>query len=176
MYNEERNGGAYLSNYTASHTWRPWSHVIFIVCPWYGISAVRTVCAVLCTPTAERPNSFVCAAGSGNRKNKLRSKQDLHQITLWHNLWLNTAAFWVLKGKWAVFRPALFDPECGTRWVCALYCDGQVLAIFGLWLYKQRGNYMYHVLLHSGTLYFASRMLLCVAGSLWHYVFPDKIL
>lgn len=121
LYNEdERSGGAYLSNYTASHTRRSWSHVVFIVYPWYGLSAVRTVCVVLCTLTTERRHCFVCTAGSGNRNSRLRSEQDLHEITLWRNLWQNTTAFWVLKGKWAGFQPSLFDPEYGTR--CGV-CD-----------------------------------------------------
>jgi len=58
---------------------------IFIVCPWYVLSAMRTVCLVLCALTAERRHCFVRAAGGGNRNSGLRSKQDLHEITLWHN-------------------------------------------------------------------------------------------
>jgi hypothetical protein len=78
---------------------------------------VTALCVVLCNLSAERRHCFLCAAGSDNRNNRLRSKQDLHEITVWYNLWQNTAAFWVLKEKWAGFWPSLFDPGCGNRCV-----------------------------------------------------------
>jgi hypothetical protein len=74
----------------------------------------------------------VLAAGGGNRNNRLRSKQDIqvHEIILRHNLWKNTAAFWVLKGSGlGGFRPPYLTLNVAPDVVCALYCDSIVLAI-----------------------------------------------
>ena len=141
----------------------------FIVCPWYGLSAVRTVCVVLCTLTAERRHCFLCAAGSGNRKNGLRSKQELREITLRHYLWQNTAAFWALKGKWAGFSALLIWP-----WMWHQMWRVRYTVTAKCWpaLYCDSLNYINRVVTICTTFFyiqepcFPSRMLLHVPGSL----------